>query len=387
MAGATMNQSSDGSREFARLLPGDPAPWFRQRTFGNPNYAFDTVAGRYVVVCFFASAGDAAGQGAVEAVLANRHLFDDQRACFFGVSIDPRDEAEDRIRDSVPGLRFVLDFDGQVSRLYGAIAADAEIGKQTKVRRFWLVLDPTLRVKAVFPFAVDGSEAREVFAMLERLPPPERWLGFEVPPPVLIVPDVFEPEFCRRLVELYDAHGGEESGFMREIDGKTVAVHDPNHKRRRDYPIEDPEIVRLTQQRIARRLVPEIAKVHNFTVTRMERYIVCCYAAEDGGHFRAHRDNTTKGTAHRRFAVSVNLNEAFDGGEISFPEYGPRSFKMPAGAAVVFSCSLLHSVSRVTSGRRYAFLPFLYDEAAAKVREANNAFLGEGVASYRAGQA
>jgi len=117
-------------------------------------------------------------------------------------------------------------------------------------------------------------------------------------------------------------------------------------------------------------------------VTHMERYIVACYSAEEGGHFRAHRDNTTKGTAHRRFAVSINLNEDFDGGEIRFPEYGPRSFKPPVGGAVVFSCSLLHAVSKMTRGRRYAFLPFLYDEEASKIREANNAFLDEGVDAY-----
>jgi predicted 2-oxoglutarate/Fe(II)-dependent dioxygenase YbiX len=123
--------------------------------------------------------------------------------------------------------------------------------------------------------------------------------------------------------------------------------------------------------------------VHQFQVTRMERYIVSCYAAEDGGHFRAHRDNTTKGTAHRRFAVSINLNGDFDGGEVSFPEYGPRSFKAPPGGAVVFSCSLLHAVSQVTRGRRYAFLPFLYDDAAARIREENNRFLDEKVGAYK----
>jgi len=109
---------------------------------------------------------------------------------------------------------------------------------------------------------------------------------------------------------------------------------------------------------------------------------VGCYRAEDSGHFVAHRDNTTKGTAHRRFAASVNLNSDFDGGEISFPEYSPRGFKPPPGGAVVFSCSLLHAVSTVTRGRRYAFLPFLYDDEAAKIREANNEFLGDDVASY-----
>jgi predicted 2-oxoglutarate/Fe(II)-dependent dioxygenase YbiX len=139
------------------------------------------------------------------------------------------------------------------------------------------------------------------------------------------------------------------------------------------------------QTKIHKRVVPQIAKVHQFTVTRMERYIVGCYDSASGGHFRAHRDNTTKGTAHRRFALSVNLNDDFDGGEVSFPEYGPRSFKAPAGGGVVFSCSLMHAVSPVKRGQRYAFLPFLYDDEAAKIREANNQFLGENVGSYRLG--
>ncbi len=34
---------------------------------------------------------------------------------------------------------------------------------------------------------------------------------------------------------------------------------------------------------------------------------------------------------------------------------------------MVFSCALLHEATRVTAGRRYAFLPFLYDEEGAEV--------------------
>ena len=116
----------------------------------------------------------------------------------------------------------------------------------------------------------------------------------------------------------------------------------------------------------------------------MERYIVACYAAERGGHFRAHRDNTTKGTAHRRFAVTINLNaDAFQGGELRFPEFGARAYRAPTGGAVVFSCSLLHEVLPVTAGRRFAFLPFLYDEAAARVRLENNRYLDDAVGAYR----
>jgi hypothetical protein len=40
---------------------------------------------------------------------------------------------------------------------------------------------------------------------------------------------------------------------------------------------------------------------------------------------------------------------------------------------VVFACGLLHEATRVTRGRRYAFLPFFFDEAGAAVRAAYDA--------------
>jgi hypothetical protein len=43
---------------FVNILPGDTAPWFKQRSGRNPQYAFDTAAGRYLVLCFLASASD-----------------------------------------------------------------------------------------------------------------------------------------------------------------------------------------------------------------------------------------------------------------------------------------------------------------------------------------
>jgi predicted 2-oxoglutarate/Fe(II)-dependent dioxygenase YbiX len=49
---------------------------------------------------------------------------------------------------------------------------------------------------------------------------------------------------------------------------------------------------------------------------------------------------------------------------------------------VVFACALLHEATPVTKGKRYAFLPFLYDEAASKVREENNKYLDGSIAPY-----
>jgi peroxiredoxin len=367
---------------YLNLLPGDPAPWFHQRSVSNPRYAFDTAGGRYIVMCFFGSGADAHAKAAMAAVKQRATFFDDDTACFFGVSNDPNDEQQTRLVESYPGYRYFYDFDGTIAKAYGALPEDGG-GQKLQIRRFWAILDPTMRVSHVIPFADDQSDIKQLFSIMDALPPPNRFSGFEVHAPVLMLPNVFERAFCDELIGLYNTHGGTESGFMRDVGGKTVLITDPSHKRRKDYNIEDDAVIKATQARIIRRIVPEILKVHQFRVTRMERYIVCCYAAEDEAHFRAHRDNTTAGTAHRRFAVSINLNDDFDGGEVCFPEYGQRSYKPPPGGACIFSCSLLHSVSKVTRGKRYAFLPFLYDDAAAKIREANNAKLGEGVGTYK----
>jgi peroxiredoxin len=357
---------------FVNLNPGETAPRFFQRSAGNPRYVFDMAAGRTLVLCFMGSSENPQGRAAFAAALARRDLFNDVRAAFFGVSNDPLDESENRLANVLPGYRFFWDSDFTVSRLYGAWPADQ--GDEGFMGR-WVVIDPTMRITGIFPFRADGGDIAEALAHVEAAPPPGRIAGMDVQAPVIVLDRVFDPDLCRRLIGLYENAGGEVSGFMRDIDGKTHLVHDTSHKSRRDHMIEGQADIANLQAIVRRRIVPEIAKVHQFTVSRMERYLVACYAAEDEAHFRPHRDNTTKGTAHRRFAVSVNLNDEFEGGELHFPEYGTRSYKPPAGAAVVFSCSLLHAVSKVTRGRRYAFLPFLYDEAAAKIRDENLGFL------------
>ncbi len=136
--------------------------------------------------------------------------------------------------------------------------------------------------------------------------------------------------------------------------------------------ITDPDLARETREALSTRLLPQIRKAFQFRGGYIERHMVACYDAQDGGYFKPHRDDTTPGAAHRRFACSINLNaEDFEGGDLSFAEFGPKTYRPPTGGAVVFSCSLLHEAASVTKGRRYAFLPFFYDAAAAAVREAN----------------
>ncbi len=344
------------------LLTGDPAPWFRHRcTTPHGAYTFDMAAGRHVVLYFFRSSADPRTAAALAAIRRARAAFDDQEACFFGVSADPADE--ERLAADLPGIRFFLDGDGTVARLFGRDPEHAD--------GLWVVLDRLLRARGVLPDA-DDATARVLAALatLGRARSEQDAIA-----PALVLPDVFEPEFCARLVAHYHASAKNPSGVLTQ-DAATGASHvvtDGSFKRRHDCILTDRALIGQVQARIVRRVVPEIRKCFQFEATQLDRLILACYDSGDGGRFGAHRDNTVTAAAHRRFAVSINLNDAFEGGELIFPEFGARRYRPPAGGAVVFSCSLMHAVTPVTGGKRFACLPFVYDEAAAVIKRANHA--------------
>lgn len=354
------------------LLPGDTTDAFVVSSMKNPNFNFDQSGGRYVVLAFLGSAGNEHSAKRMKALYARPDLFDDEKFSLFGITSDRSDVSEGRIGERYPGYRFFLDYDKKVARLFGVVPPEGEEADYPPYAPCWFILDPGLRVMKTVPFQQDERDIREIVPYLESLPqPPSSSDGLGVEAPILLLPNVFEPAFCKRLIDLYKEHGGEESGYMIEREGKTVAVLDESHKRRQDHWITDQEIIRHANARIHRRVVPQIKKAYQFDANKIERHVVAHYGADTGGHFMPHRDNTTPGTAHRRFAVSINLNDDFEGGEVGFPEYGKRFYKPPAGGACIFSCSLLHTVSRVKRGERFAFLPFLYDTSAADIRREN----------------
>ena len=127
--------------------------------------------------------------------------------------------------------------------------------------------------------------------------------------------------------------------------------------------VNNPATLRRLAQRFARRIIPEIHKAFQYQVTRREYLRITCYEGQRGGIAIGHRDNPTKELAHRRFACSINLNaEDFEGGELRFREYGEQRYKPDSGAALVFSCSLLHEALAVTAGRRMVLLTQLFGE-------------------------
>lgn len=352
------------------LLPGDPAPLFEARTGGTANFPFRAVAGRPIILSFLGSLQNPISAKTVHDILQrHREWFDDERACFFGVSADPTDEQRNLLRDEMPGVRFIRDFDGRISRQYGAIGPTD--GGRGTYQIHTLVLDHMLRVSAAIP--IDGTDrhAIELESAITQVKSVPQLYGA----PVLVLPGVFEEEICRQLIALHQSVGGRSSGVMEDTSDRTVEINDVRSKSRRDVMITDPALQIKLRDKIGQRLIPAIMQCFQFRVTHLERYLIGCYDAEESGLFKAHRDNVTRGTAHRRLALTLQLNEDYDGGELVFPEFGRTKYRGGVGSAIVFSCSMMHEVLPMRSGRRYAFLPFLHDEAAELIRLQNHKYI------------
>lgn len=333
----------------------------------NPRFATSSLGGRFVLICALPDLSSAEARATLAAVAQARPGEPERVICV--LTSAPAQSEDEHLRQIARAHIVFHDAAGAAFAAWGL--ADA----QGEPAALWALIDPSLRVLAIWPL----QQAATAIAALAATPEPGAHAGVPLHAPVLIAPRIFEPSFCRTLIEAYEHHGGAPSGTTKENEaGKTYVALDDAFKRRTDYAIEDAKLRDAAMHRLYWRLLPEIEKAFAARMTRMERYIVACYDAGSGGYFKPHRDNTTKGTAHRRFAVTINLNaEDYDGGDLRFPEFGARTYRAPTGGAVVFSCSLLHEATPVTRGKRFAFLPFLYDEAAAKLRSENAQHLDE----------
>jgi hypothetical protein len=354
------------------LTPGEAPPLLRLASNRNPQFAFGALGGRYVLVCVVVDFASSAASSALQTVASSATRRVDRGVALFCAG----DPCEHTALVAEIGKTKLVFADPGAARTMRLVGAGAPAEGQ------WMLFDPSLRLLATWPLA----ETQAALSTFDQLPDANDHAGVPLSAPVLIAPRIFEPAFCETLIRYYERTGAAPSGVTREsTSGTTYVELDADFKRRTDCLIADETLRKTAMHRVFWRLLPEIEKAFMWRATRMERYLVARYDADGGGFFRPHRDNTTKGTAHRRFAVTINLNTgAYEGGDLRFPEFGSRTYCAPLGGAVVFSCSLLHEATPVTKGARFAFLPFLYDEEAAQVRAKNNPHLAEDLPQYRA---
>ena len=228
------------------------------------------------------------------------------------------------------------------------------------------VLDPAQKVQFVITPGYTPIAARAAAELQALKPPPPSNPGFH--PPILAIPQALPREFCAYLIEQFESRGNEPSGTLRMSEGKMVHASDTTVKQRRDHHVEDKDLLDQIGDYMERRVIPEIHRAFHCPIKFVEEFKIVRYDAEPGGYFRPHRDNTTPGTAHRRFAMTLNLNsEDYEGGELCFPEYDNATYKPATGEAVIFSCDLLHEATDVSAGRRYVLLSFMYDETGRQI--------------------
>ncbi|MDP8977107.1 MAG: 2OG-Fe(II) oxygenase [Actinomycetota bacterium] len=246
-----------------------------------------------------------------------------------------------------------VDAEGRLARPYRLSPGSASTGV--------VALDANVRVLGSFETDEPATAAERV----TRLLPPAETDASEVraQAPVLLVPNALDADWCARLMDVWEREGNVETGVERTVEGRRDEGISSAAKRRRDHTVTDPQLLRELSSAVGRRVMPEVTKAFSYRATRFEGFKIGCYDASSGGFFRAHRDNLSPATMHRRFALTLNLNDSYTGGQLRFPEYGLQRYRPDAGAALVFSCSHLHEVCDVEQGRRFVLLSFLFSDA------------------------
>lgn len=222
-----------------------------------------------------------------------------------------------------------------------------------------VVLDPNVRVVATRRDD-EGDVVADVARAVAAVTRTDEGTTVGRHAPVLFIDGALDAELCDSLIEIWERTGGVQTGVETAVGEET----DQMRKRRRDHTVTDPELLRMLSSHIGRRVMPEIRKAFAYEANRFEGFKIGCYEATDRGFFTAHRDNISPSTAHRKFGLTLNLNEDYEGGELRFPEYGPDRYRPAAGEALVFSGAHLHEVLPVTRGRRFVLLSFIFGETA-----------------------
>jgi peroxiredoxin/predicted 2-oxoglutarate/Fe(II)-dependent dioxygenase YbiX len=337
-----------------RIQAGDRAPNFAlPRTATAATMFYEYARGVPMLLYFFDRIGQPPGGGGLEALVAAQ------------AEIAPLGQILAVSRDTVAangalmerhGLGFFVlsDPNGRISAAY------AEGAGRAGSDGLLLVLDPNQRVIEVAP-GLGADAVAAAVERLRRLPPAPPATERNELAPVLIVPNVLDDAWCKRLIDIWRDKGHEEGG-VATTKNETGRAINYGAKKRLDHRVTDLNLARELAQTIGPRLAAETTKAFFYNEFKLDSFVICSYDSARGDFFKPHRDNLIPALAHRRFAVTINLNtDEFEGGGLRFAEYGAHTYRPPKGAAIVFSCSLLHEVPSPTKGRRFALLTFLLD--------------------------
>ena len=203
---------------------------------------------------------------------------------------------------------------------------------------------------------VDGEVARFVEACVGLTMTYPREQLIEAQAPVLFVPRVLPFEQCESLMEFY----------------KGVNLFDPMTHVRKNIEVP-PDIRVALEVHLFSRMPQQISKAFQFFFSYYGHLRLTC----QGAAIRApHRYNENTRSEHWRFAMSLSLNDDYEGGAVRFPEYGDALYRPARGTAMISSCALLHAATPVTKGHRIALEAFFWTEKDSLKAQTNQVFPG-----------
>lgn len=361
----TYQISSPAIRPYVQpLCPGALATPFETRDEQSRRVRLhdDHLSGRYMILALLGDAESPAAISLLRTLAGHEARLDAAKATVLAVSVSS-DAARNRQCKRAAGFPWPILCDAS-----GSIFASYGLHKEQDRLNRLVLLTPYRQIRCWFD--IDGQDDADthletLMTMLEQSQAAAsedlRWN----PPhaPVLIVPNVLSPEECGRLVEAVET----DTPFMvrrpqpGEIDGNyRIPVYEYDRQDRVDLIIKDRAMLAFLDERLFGRVTPMIRKAFAYDVTRREDLHIARYVGKREGCEIGHRDNTEPAGAHRRFALSMSLNDDYEGGGIVFGEFSPKGYRVPAGTAMVFSSSLLHEVQETTSGVRYNLISHLF---------------------------
>ncbi|MGA9851477.1 MAG: 2OG-Fe(II) oxygenase [Gammaproteobacteria bacterium] len=340
------------------LTRGDRIPDFRRpNQVGEPRMLYDLQVGQPVVLLVFENPNSADTRAALAVLGGN----DPNWAQITRVALvrGTLVQCSHFVNGTASGLTVLADDGAVATHLLGS-----EPSGQRLITAF--ALDSNLRVIERIEYAAGGNLdefLRRVTAVYSHDAPCTPQILHQQAP-VLFVPRVLNAGFCNELMAYFEEDGGQPSGTAYIDRNNALWRPDPSVKMRRDvYMKEGVQLERLKEM-LTQRVLPEIKRCFHYQVTQHEVFKLVCYDAQTGGYFRLHRDNESRDTQHRRFAMTLNLNTGdYTGGQLRFPEFSLNLYQPERGDAIIFSSSLLHEVTPVTAGRRYVLLGFFFGDA------------------------
>ena len=138
------------------------------------------------------------------------------------------------------------DASAQTAIEFGIAQPDSSDPTSLTISRTTFLMNAGLRIVKRYDNIKPEGHAAEVLNDARRMLYPEPPRTIVEHAPVLLVRDVLAPEMCQELIETWETQGNEDSGFMKQIDGKTVGMVDYGHKIRRDHFLKPgPQLERI----------------------------------------------------------------------------------------------------------------------------------------------